>query len=478
MNNYFSLCTANFGVVPWFSLRFLRFLPAFLSFSFLLHLVCIVFDAIIFPLFNRVFLYKNRLLVIAFRASIVKIFLTIILICSAQAGEFEEIFMAKGEQQEISVRNLVSYSLGNKEVIKHKFLKSQNKIILRAASLGFSDLIINQKDKKIHYKIYVSSKREQLKKMEVAAALIQSGLKVKTFSDVLYVSGIITDDKSYQLYHQILRDTKLKIVSEVELDKEYAKQFISHLYQRFEQAGYPLVSCHLVQIQFQCQYIPSLISTTIKESYQKNFNVQFSLLQTEAGHKFKIYFVLVQKDFGEQLNSGMDRISMSLEKLIQDQSANLQVGDLLLQNNEFSSYLVATPSLSVLSGEKFEISMGEETPVVNQTATTQSTEFRFSGLKFSGELSPFQKKFKLKYQMQITQGLSENFAGPRGKSALLLELNSVKQVLDIDLTQKKSLENNIPWIKHIPLLGKLLSSQSTQKKHSILKLYLSLEEEL
>lgn len=471
------MCTANLGVVPWFSLRFLRFLPAFLSFSFLLHLVCIVFDAIIFPLFNRVFLYKNRLLVIASRASIVKIFLTINFICAAQAGEFEEIFMAKGEQQEISVRNLVSYSLGNKEVIKHKFLKSQNKIILRAASLGFSDLIINQNGTRTQYKIYVTSKREQLKKMEVAAALIQSGLKVKTFSDVLYISGEINDDKSYQLYHQILTDTKLKIVSEVKLDKNYAKKFVSQLYLHFEQAGHPFVSCHLVQLQFQCRFLPSLITTNIKESYQEKFNVQFSVVQAQVGYKFKIYFVLVQKDLSEQLNSGMDRINMSLEKLIQEQSSQLQVGDILLQNNEFNSYLVATPTLSIMSEEKFEISMGEETPVVNQTATSLTTEFRFSGLKFSGKISPFQKSFKLKYQMQITQGLSENFSGPRGSSALLLNLDSVKQVLDIDLTQKSSQDKNIPWIKHIPILGKILSSQATQNKHSILKLYLAVEEE-
>ena len=483
MINYFSsLCTANFGVVPCFSLWFLRFLPIFFSFNRLRHLVCIVFEAILFSLFKESVFTKNRTLFVTFSASIVKIFLFLNLLCSAKANAEvipeEEIFLSKGEQSELTIKNLESYSIGNKEVIKHKYLKSKNLLILKGASLGFSDVIINTKQGKKALKIFVTSKRSQLKKMEAAGAIKKTGLLVNTYSDVIHVSGEIKDLRTYLLYHQLLKDEALQVVSEVAFGSDFAADFIDKLYRDFQQANYDFISCDLVGIDFHCSYSGNRGLKSLIEKYQKEYFVKMSALESIRALKLKLYIVYVKHSDSLHRDSGFNQISGSLSELLENGANSLRTGDLLLKNEDFESYLVASPSLSVLSGEKFEISMGEEQAIINQTPNSQTTTFKFSGIRFSGKLASLAQQYKVSYQMEITEGSQNNFSGPRGKSALLIDLDKTEEILDFELDQKSQQLQSIPWLSSIPVLGNLMQQSEDKFTHSILKFYLTLEEDL
>ena len=475
--NYFSLWTANLGVVPCFSLWFLRFLPAFLSFKRLLHLVCIVREAIIFSLFNSSILSKNRRLLLTFGACIVKAFLLSASLCEAKPVINEEIFLSKGEQTEISIKNLENYSIGNKEVLKHKYLKSKDLLILKAASLGFSDLIINTKDNKYAYKIYVTSKRSQLKKMEAAGAIEKSGLEVNTFSDVIYVSGEIKDLRTYLLYQKILKDDSLQVVSEVGLKSKFASDFIDKLYNDFRKAGFEFISCQLVGIDFFCQYLGDSGQQSLIKKYQQQFFVKISPLESTMSLKLKLYIVYIKQNDSIQRDSGLNQIYASLKDAIELNKRSLRTGDILLQDEGLESYLIASPALSILGGENFEVSIGEEQPIINQTATSQTTTFKFSGIKFKGKLESLGNHYKLKYQTEITESGQSNFSGPRGKSAFLIDLDQTKEILEFELDQKSFTKQSVPWLSALPYLGELLQKNETQFGQSILKFFITVEED-
>lgn len=475
--NYFSLWTANLGVVPCFSLWFLRFLPAFLSFKRLLHLVCIVREAIIFSLFNSSILSKNRRLLLTFGACIVKAFLISNNLCEAKSIINEEIFLSKGEQTEITVKHLENYSIGNKEVVKHKYLKSKDLLILKASSLGFSDLIINTKGNKYAYKIYVTSKRSQLKKMEAAGAIEKSGLDVKTFSDVIYVSGEIKDLRTYLLYQKILKDDSLQVVSEVALKPEFASGFIDKLYNDFRKAGFEFISCQLLGIDFFCQYLGDSGQQSLIKKYQEQFFVKISPLESTMSLKLRLYIVYIRQNESAQRDSGLNQISASLNDAIELNKRSLRTGDILLQDEGFESYLIASPALSILGGENFEVSIGEEQPIVNQTPTSQTTTFKFSGIRFTGKLESLGNHYKLKYETEITEGGQSNFSGPRGKSAFLIDLDQTKEILEFELDQKSFTKHSIPWLSALPYLGELLQKNEKQLGQSLLKFFVTVEED-
>lgn len=474
---YFSLWISNFGVVPCFSLRFLRFLPIFLSFKRLLHLVCIVREAIIFSLFNWSILSKNRRLLLTLSAGIVKVFLLSSTQCIAKTALVEEIFLSKGEQTELLVKDLESYSIGNKEVLKHKYLKSKGLIILKGASLGFSDLIINTKKGKHSYKIFVTSKRSQLKKMETAGAIKKSGLTVSTYSDVLYVSGEIQDLKTYLLFQKILKDEKLKIVSEVKLAPTFAQNFIDRLYRDFKRADFQYVSCQILEIDFYCQYLGDSGQKSLIKKYKEQYFVDITPMESTRSLKLRLYIVFVKELNLTHRESGLSQLNASLAEVIEDQKRSLRVGDVLLKDELTESYLISSPSLSIMAGEKFELSIGEEQPIFNQTPTSQTTVFKFSGIKFSGILNPLADHYKLNYQTEVTEGGQANFAGPRSQSAFLIDLDQTKEILDFELDQKLSTIQDIPWIKSIPLIGKLLSRREKNYNKSVLKFFVTIEED-
>ena len=153
--NYLSLWIGNFGVVPWFSFLFFLFLPIFLSLRALLVLVCCVFEAMIYP-FAKLLYLETRFLTSS--APIVKAFLftNLVLISYTKANTLksDEFFISKGEQIEINIKDLGSFSIGNKEVITSKFYEAKAKLLVKGKSLGFSDLVIwknNGSKRNVHF---------------------------------------------------------------------------------------------------------------------------------------------------------------------------------------------------------------------------------------------------------------------------------------------------------------------------------------
>ena len=212
--------------------------------------------------------------------------------------------------------------------------------------------------------------------------------------------------------------------------------------------------------------------------YQKEYFVKMSALESTRSLKLRLYIVYVKYQNTDFRDTGFNQITGELQELIHNGTSSLKTGELLIRDENCESYLVANPALSVLSGEKFEISMGEEQPIINQTPTSQTTTFKFSGIRFKGKLSTFAQQYKVAYQMEITEGSQNNFSGPRGRSALLIDLDKTKEILEFELDQKNHQRQKIPWLSAIPVLGELMQGSQEKYTRSLLKFYLTLEEDL
>ena len=150
----FSGWIANLGVVPLFSFAFFLLAPAFFLFNFLRILVCVVLEDIFLSLsyqFNK----QYRAIFLTCFLLLVKGFIAQSTAFASASSKQKNIFLAKGEQIELDINNLDSFSIGNSEVVQCKYLSKTKKFLVKGKMLGFSDLIIKSGEDQI-YHIYVT----------------------------------------------------------------------------------------------------------------------------------------------------------------------------------------------------------------------------------------------------------------------------------------------------------------------------------
>lgn len=478
--NYFSLWIENFGVVPWFSFLFFLFLPAFFNLSFLLVLVCCVLDAILLSLFIQLFTSHFRTYFLSFTPLLVKIFITGLLCCEASFAKPQDIFISKGEQYEINTRNLESFSVGNKEVIKYKYLKTKQRIFLRGKSIGFSDLVVQSKNQKPQiYRIYVTSKRQQLKKIEFLKAFKENGLNVKVFGPYYQVSGTIQNLVVLEFYLKAMKSNRKFIVSNVTVSKALQRNLIAKIYQTFTNLRVSHLTCTGEELSVSCDFLASAAPKHLIEYFQTKYGVTFHNLQAEKLDKVYEITTTILKLEGSNLSqssSGFNKIEASLERLIQERSLELETGPIEVMDTDLDIEIISQVSAKVTLSKKFSLELGQETPILNRGEDFSQTTFKFAGLRFTGKLSPRGQFFELEYSFSLTDGINQNFSGPRSKGHVLLLGEKVYPLLDFNITSQQNQEQAIPYLSKVPILGHLFKSNHRNKKFQKLKMFTQIKE--
>lgn len=478
---------ANLGVVPLFSFAFFLFAPALFVFCFLMLRVCVVFDAIVLSLnINKFEFYKQTFL--SRILLLVKIFLmTNFYIHTAHAAR-KDIFLAKGEQFELTIQNLKSFSVGNKEVIKYKHLPSKNKILIKGQQLGFSDLVLwtSQSQKEV-YHFYITSKQEQLKKMELAQILKDTQLETKISGDMIYIHGTVLRLNTYFLVQKLKLNPKSNIIFDIKLDPPLTAQIISKVYNDFYSAGGIFITCEETNTLISCQFKSNKPLTNLIQHLTEQYSISFKSfeeLKEKSNFSLKFKIVNIESDAMSIRNSELSKIETRLSQLF-SKGHLFQDDSIILQDKNLSISLLAEPELNIVFNRKFKIQLGGEIPIQVQKKENIVTEWKFVGLEITGELKLQKNNFFLNYQSFMTKTIKSNIngessdssiSGPKGESSIFIKPEKLIKLYAIDFQRESKENEESPFFSEIPILKNLFQKQNEQFTHKRVIVYAYLEE--
>lgn len=480
ISNYaFSGWIANLGVVPLFSFAFFLFTPDFFLFIFLRILVCVVFEDIIFSLKMKVnVIYKELLL--PRMALFVKIFLISFFHINITYGNYEDLFLANGEQIEIEAKNLKNFSIGNRDVLKHKFIENKGVLLIKGSKIGFSDLVIWKKDqtKKV-YHLYVTSKKEQLKKMEIAQILKESELHVKTSGKLIYVEGEISSLKTYLTIKNLMLTSLKDIIYNIHLTNTVTKKIISKVYLDLYSQGASFVRCQEANTIISCEVSSDINLNTSLDYLQKHLHINFRPFQESknvANFIIRFNIISIESNNSNTLKNDFDRIENDLNQIL-NKGPLSRSNNIFLQEKDYRIKQISTPELNIVFDKDFNIQLGGETPYkLLDKNSNQTLSWKFSGLKISGKLNLKNNNFFLSYKSVLTQGSTTNISGPKGESSIFLIPSKRTKLYAINFEKLEEENAKIPLLAKIPLIKELFRSHQDEFQTKKILVYAILEE--
>ncbi len=478
--DYFaSLWIANLGVVPLFSLAFFLLAPAFFLFNFLLILVCVVFEDISKSLLSYFYNYNRGIFLSIFQV-FVKMFLALLLCGITQNSHSKDIFISKGEQLEISALNLSSFSVGNKEVLKYKYLKSKGKIFIKGKSLGFSDLIIwNKKNKKETYQFYVTSKRDQLKIMSIAQSLQGSGLVVKIQGDIIKVSGDISRLDDLLLVKTLRNRKNENLILNIKLNYKLKNFIIKEVYKKLNQLELDGYFCEVFGIDIDCFYKGTESNLKKLNLIEMTYGVKLSPIKLyPENSNFVLNFNILsfEENSTATSDSGFNKIDGELKSLLHDGKSELVTGDFFFLNGHQKIKLIGKPKVIATIDSPFHIELGKEIPVHTKTDDQVSITWKFIGLKITGKLKIIQNKLKIAYSYSYTYGGNDSVSGPKGKSQVYMGLNEPINLFKIKFNHKDIAKAGVPGLKNLPLIGSFFTEEKNQTLNQNISVYLDISQ--
>ncbi len=484
MINYFSLWIANLGVDPLLSSMFFLAFPAFFLLSFLLHLVCIVFEAIILPLpLFKTFNCKFRPLFLSISKSYVKVFLVCYVImgrCNiGYASNIKEIFISVGEQVEISRATIKKYSVGNKDVIKHKFRPKHQQILIKGKKIGFSDLVLWKKRQKETFHIYVISKKKQLEQITLIESLKKMNLSIRTQGDIVYVYGEISTEEQFLLVNKIKEQKHQNLILNIKLTKDLRNKLFSKVYISLYASGAQKVICRNLGIKVLCSIQGlSLNSSSIihlKENFFINFTDQLSRLDDKNFQaSFKI--VQIETSSADHYKLGVSSISARVKDLMFSQKI---LNDELIKigKTNASIKVLAEPQTTLILDEKANIQLGGEIPFSKKGTNQEDIlEWKFYGLKISAALKNKNGKPLVQFETELTSPSEKSISGSKGKSSVYIEENEYVKLFEVGYQVDSYSSAYLPILGEIPILKSLFSSNEDVDSYKHIICYIKMEE--
>ena len=466
MNYFLSGWIENLGVDPWLLLAFLRLAPIFFLLSFLLVLVCCVFEAIFIPLMFYFVISKSVL--ISGMKQVVKIFqvfcLFFALTSSTNAQEGKDWFISIGEQIEIPTGKLSKFSVGNKQIQGHKHNPGSQTLLIKAKSIGFSDVILWNKKNKITHKFYVSSKKEHLNKMEILQVLKHTKLETKIWGDFVKVSGTITNVEQYRIYNQIKNSKNLNFIWSVDITKELRNHIYKNIYIESYNRGVKSIDCDVFeQTNIECWY-----TSTHKielENLAKKYGVrifQKESLEESKNYQLTLKILMIENKDSFDHSSGFDQINISLKEILEN-NPSMATNNILYENQSYKVRTISEQVINTILNENFESTLGSEIPFKSQSKDAIiQTEWKFVGLKLKGDLKIKNEKFLLNQSSQLTAPSDNGVGGPKSKSILYLDENIPTKVFEIDFQTSMKANKSIPLLGSIPVLKHLFGTYGNE----------------
>jgi Flp pilus assembly secretin CpaC len=395
--------------------------------------------------------------------------------------DIEKIFLSKGEQVSLNINKLVQISVGNSEVISKKYLKRSSKLMVKGKKIGFSDLIIwNTQKRKKTFHIFVVSKNLGLKLAQIAKSLDSLNFIVTALGKRIILSGEVDSLTNLKRLTLIKNDFKDKVILELTFTKELTKSIIQKIYLIFEEYNIHDYRC-FYQNEISCEYAGFQKHPELEKKITSNFNISLNFRpDKKINSNFIASFKLYQIEISDAVN-----FSLGLQKLFSNVGELLNQGTrALYEKNNFSlnaeDYqlkLLSSPTIKGRIGEKTQIQVGLDLPfIANSENGVSNTQWRQTGLKVDFTLIPNFSELVLKYKTELSSPSEENIKTNTQESSFLLKQdNFYIEAFKIGMEMDEQKKQYPLGINHLPIIGKLLSSNHSSKSFKYILGFIKIE---
>lgn len=468
---YFSFVSwiGNLGVVPLFLSCAFLFWPCLVLLAFLLFSVTAVLETIstlLWSLIQRGFLPRVKLYVKTILLVLCNIF-------GCLEASDSNLLISIGEHKEIKVKNLKSFTLGNKEVLSAKYLKTKGEILIKGKKLGFSELRYwPQKGAPGVFRIYVLSKRQHLKLAHIMESLKSLDLEVEFRGSLIYAKGVIKTRSDYQILSLLYRKYSIDIILDVLLSADLKGEVLSSVYKGFWDEYIDEVQCEFLGAILECQYPESTIPTTeLVDSLKNKFLLHLiSTKNYKEGQNLVIFLKLfqIEKLNGENIDLGLSQLESDLNSFFtHDFNSILGRNQIILKKHNLHLSVLVDHRIITQYGKKAILSFGRETLYQEGNTDNLVSKWQFSGLKIETLLTQKGKGLRANYSTELTTPMDsgQGKGGSKTSSAVFLIPEKTQELFEVSMKTFNKESHFFPYLNKIPLLGNLFISKSVSNNY-------------
>lgn len=403
-------------------------------------------------------------------------------VCAATTSE--DLILAKGEQKEIQVPGLKNYSVGNKDVVSTLMRKGH--LLVKGRQVGYSDLVVWDKDGRRTIQLYILSKTSFLKTIQLTEALKDLGLKLNLKGPLMVVEGEVTRAQDWRYLQHLRLQHKDRVVFQVEASAELRRFMAADVYRDLFAAGFSQVSCQTRFIDLECTFEGSKerlkdLQDSLKERWGVKF-IQRDSHWARGNLRLKLKLIQIEKLDGQELNFGLsslrakplDLFQHGLKKLIEE-------NQIALGESHIDLSTLAEPEALVRLGKQHVIEVGAQIPYQNLSqgngVVLAPIDWRFAGLKITTMLEERDGQLALDYETEFTRPMGNNISGSKEKSSLLLRPGETYKLFQIGYQSTGEERQNLPGLKDVPLLRVLFGSRNRNTNYKRIEGYLMVERE-
>jgi hypothetical protein len=496
IKNYFeagAAWIANLGVVPLFLLAAFLLAPMFFFFLSLLFVVTHVLETIRQLLFryrsNKPHYLNFKPSFLPVKSLCVKKFLCLnrgkfLIVCTILSVnpvyatvKSHNLVLARGQSSEIAVPGLTKFNIGNREVVTYSYNEKNNKMLIRGARIGHSELLVWNKDHSVEsFQIFVVSKNQESKFLHLAEMATGLGLDSEILIPNIRFFGTLKNLKQYLDYKKIQEQNKELIMDEVTIETVLMNKIIAEVYSSFFDEYKENVKCKAEFSEIICSYPENESpSESVKKFLGDKFKVtliQKNNQQLKKNYHLKLKLIQLEQMDGEDLRLGLEQMSGSLadfmtlplEKIIQK-------NQVLLAQKKVRMNTLAEPQTLLRALTPADVQIGADIPFKSVNSNNvSSTDWRFAGLKIHILLENMGDQLKLNFETELTQPTTDtagltSIGGNKEKSSVVLDLKKPTRIFQISLKTEGKSTDQMPFLNAIPLLGELFKSKSNQSNY-------------
>jgi hypothetical protein len=508
----FSKWIANLGVVP--SLLFLAFLlcPALTFLASLLFLVTRVFETIfqlLSSLYSRGNLHKASFITylpsffkmqvlprenshVKALAFITLYFMTTQVVTPIGFSENQTLrnqhySLAKGEIVSVPIPRSLKFTVANKEVISVKLTSSGKALLIKAKSLGISDLIVwstDSRKKPLHFHVNVLGKKTYQKLVYQKNLLNFDSIESRIVGKKLHLKGLIKSFSTYQKIKQVHRVLQERLsLDSIEIAPLLKRTIYTRFVETMIKKGISNLDCELLKFKIDC-FETKEMKPILKQLSNDYFIKTTSSYTKNRSRQFKISLTLQQfeNSNGEVFSLGLDRVQTSWGDIIEKNPlALINNNSIDISRNNYRSKTLAKPQIVGQLDQPINIKIGQEISYFQNNAqggllNGRTRQWRFAGLSLKLVLKTFGEDIRVTYKNSLSKPEQNIISTNSQESSILITPGEPQILFDIGFHTSQQDISQFPILSRVPLLGSLFKADSKSKTYKKILCLIEVEE--
>jgi Flp pilus assembly secretin CpaC len=403
--------------------------------------------------------------------------------------------LALGEQKTLPLSPSSRFSVGNPEVIQVKAIQAgggAGRLLVKAKAQGYSDLLlIDGAGKETALRFRVVNKKQALIAQEIGT---DGGASIQPLGSLVQTKGLIKDLQQWKKIQFLTLGKERTVFSGAQLHPEAKIKAMASVQQILRETGNAShISARFVGDQLvlrgdagsleEKKLVESAV-TKVLGGVISHIKVPF-----ERERTFYVQARVVELLKGEARELGFDWTENESPNLkLAPRFFKLGLGwhaELKALEKKGAARLLAEPKLTVNEKGPASLLVGGEIPLPFRNRSSSGVQWKEYGLLLSLQNQGFSQgrlRTKVKLENSSLQGEFSREGGPPAirKSSMetQVDLSLDRALMLSGLMEARSRQQveGLPFLKDLPILGALFSSEDFQESRSELAIFLQLEE--